>query len=309
MSTTVATQPTGADRRFRGFAIGQQLVAWLLVLPAVGLLAAFTHYPALSSLVTSFYSTPRRNRPAEWIGLDNYQHMVDDPVFWQVLGNNIVFALGVVPVSIALALVMALWVNRNLPGRGVVRLFYFLPTMMPMIAVANIWLFIYAPGIGLIDQISASLFSSGQTNWLGNPQTVMGSLIVMTIWKEAGFFMIFYLAALQSMSPELEEASRIEGASRIYYFRRVLFPLLMPTTLFIFINALITAFRTVDHLFVMTMGGPSNASSLLLFYIYQNAFVWRDIGYAAALTLVLLVLLFVVAIVQFFVLDRKAYYQ
>jgi sn-glycerol 3-phosphate transport system permease protein len=290
-------------------ALLRQVHAWLLILPAVGLLAAFTHYPTIASLVASFFSTPRRNRPAEWVGLHNYRVMVDDPIFWQVMGNNVVFALGIIPTSMALALGMALWVNGKLRGRAFVRLCYFVPTMLPMIAVANIWLFIYAPGLGLLDQLRRSLFGLGETNWLGSPDTVLGALIVMAIWKEAGFFMIFFLAALQAIPPELEEAARLEGAGRFHYFRRVLFPLLMPTTLFVLINAIITAFRTVDHLFVMTMGGPSNASSLLLFYIYENAFVWRDIGYAAALTMVMLCILFVVAIIQFFVLDRRTHYQ
>ena len=115
--------------------------------------------------------------------------------------------------------------------------------------------------------------------------------MVVTIWKEAGFFMIFYLAALQSMSPHLAEAAAIEGASRWYFFRRVTFPLLMPTTLFVLVNAVINAFRLVDHIVVMTRGGPDNATALLLYYIYEIGFRFWDSAYAAALTMVLLALL------------------
>jgi len=286
-----------------------QVHGWLLVLPALVLLGAFTHLPAVGSLLSSLYSTPRRSRPAEWVGSAQYETLLDDPVFWQVLTNNLVFALGTIPASILIAMVMALWVNGRIRGRAAARLFYFTPTILPMIAVANIWLFFYSPGLGLLDQVRSGLFGAGETNWLGTPDTVMGALIVMAVWKEAGFFMIFYLAALQSIPPDLGEAARLEGASRFYYFRRVLFPLLMPTTLFVLINALIGSFRTVDHLFVMTMGGPNNASSLLLFYIYENAFVWRDTGYAAALTVVMLALLALLAFGQFFALDRKVHYR
>jgi sn-glycerol 3-phosphate transport system permease protein len=137
----------------------------------------------------------------------------------------------------------------------------------------------------------------------------MGCLIAMTIWKEAGFFMIFYLAALQSLPPELEEAARIEGASRWYFFRRVTFPLLMPTTLFVLVNATINSFKLVDHLFILTKGGPDNASNLLLYYIYQVAFSFFDIAYASTLTVVLLALLAGFAIVQFQLVERRVHYR
>jgi sn-glycerol 3-phosphate transport system permease protein len=133
--------------------------------------------------------------------------------------------------------------------------------------------------------------------------------MVVTVWKEAGFFMIFYLAALQSMSPHLAEAAAIEGASRWYFFRRVTFPLLMPTTLFVLVNAIINAFRLVDHVVVMTRGGPDNATSLLLYYVYEIGFRFWDTAYAAALTVVLLAVLALVALAQFFFLERKVHYQ
>jgi len=137
----------------------------------------------------------------------------------------------------------------------------------------------------------------------------MACMAVMTVWKEAGFFMIFYLAALQGINPSLREASAIEGASRWFFFRRVLWPLLMPTTLFIGVNAVINAFRLVDHVFVMTRGGPDNATALLLYHLYEVGFKFWDQGYAAAITVVMLALLALVALVQFFVLDRRTHYQ
>jgi sn-glycerol 3-phosphate transport system permease protein len=146
-------------------------------------------------------------------------------------------------------------------------------------------------------------------NWLGSKNTALACLMVVTVWKEAGFFMIFYLAALQSISPHLAEAAAIEGASRWYFFRRVTFPLLAPTTLFVLVNAVINAFRLVDHIVVMTRGGPDNATSLLLFYIYEIGFRFWDSAYAAALTMVLLVVLAAVALGQFWFLDRKVHYQ
>lgn len=281
---------------------------WLLLLPAAVLLAAFTHYPAVATFWHSLFTTPRGNRPARFIGANHYRDMLADPIFWTALQNNLIFAAGVILPSIALAMTMALWVNSRIPGRGLLRLAYFTPTVLPMIAVANIWLFFYTPDYGLFDQVRG-LFGLPTVNWLGSSDTALGAVIVVTVWKEAGFFMIFYLAALQQIPPELGEAAQLEGASRWQRFWRVTFPLLMPTTLFVLINATINAFRLVDHLFVMTRGGPDNATTLLLYYIYEVGFKFWDQGYAAALTMVLLLLLATVALLKFFWLERKVHYQ
>ncbi len=286
----------------------KHVYGWLLLTPAAILLVGFTHYPAAATLFDSFFSTGTAVRPSHFVGVANYAALADDPIFWQVLRNNIAFALGTIPTSIALAMLMAIWVNDRLPARALVRMSYFTPTVLPMIAVANLWLFFYTPQIGLLDKLTA-LFGAPSHNWLGDPHTVMTCLVVMTIWKEAGFFMIFYLAALQSLPPELEEAGKIEGASRWYFFRRVTFPLLMPTTLFVLVNATINSFKLVDHLFILTKGGPDNASNLLLYYIYQVAFSFFDTAYASTLTVVLLVLLAGLAILQFQLVEKRVHYR
>ncbi|WP_346891994.1 sugar ABC transporter permease [uncultured Roseibium sp.] len=285
------------------------IYGWLLLLPAMVFLFAFTHVPAVTTLINSFFSTPRGRRPAKFLGLANYERLLNDPVFWKVLWNNLWFALGTIPVSIGLAILMALWVNEKLAGRSFVRMAYFTPTVLPLIAVANIWLFFYTPGFGLFDQIASVLFGSTHTNWLGDPATALNAIMIVTIWKEAGFFMIFYLAALQAIPISLKEAAEIEGAGRWTVFWKITFPLLMPTTLFVSVNAVINSFRLVDHIFILTDGGPDNASSLLLFYIYETAFRYWETGYAATLTVVLLVLLSALAIGQFFFFDRKVHYK
>jgi sn-glycerol 3-phosphate transport system permease protein len=287
---------------------GYGIHGWLLLLPAMALLALFTHWPALATFIDSLWSTPKPRRPAAFIGLDAYRSMLDDPVFWQAVVNNLWFALGTIPVSIALALLMAIWVNDRIAGRAIVRMAYFTPTVLPMIAVANIWLFFYTPQYGLFEQV-LSLLGARPHNWLGTPDTALACIIVVAIWKEAGFFMIFYLAALQQIPPTLGEAAALEGASRLTFFRRVQFPLLMPTTLFVLVNAVINAFRTVDHIIVMTRGGPDNATTILLYYIYEIGFKYWDSTYAAALTMVLLALLAVVALVQYGLIERRIHYR
>ena len=284
------------------------VTGWLLLLPAAALLALFTHFPVFATIVDSFYATSRAGKPGPFVGLENYQVMAADEVFWRSLWNNVWYSLGTIPVSITLALVMALWVNSAMRGRTWLRVAFFTPTILPMIAVANIWLFFYTPQYGLLEKLTTSL-GFGTHNWLGSESTALACVMVVAIWKDAGFFMIFYLAALQSIPPSLAEAAALEGAPRGYYLRRIVLPLLMPTTLFVLVNAVINSFRLVDHIVVMTRGGPNNATSLLLFHIYQVGFSFWDTGYAAALTLVLLVILATAAIGQFVFLDKKVHYQ
>lgn len=281
---------------------------WLLALPAAVLLATFTHIPAVATVIDSFFSTPHGKRPPAFIGMAQYQTMLADPIFWLALKNNLLYALVTVPVAIALALAMALWVQGRIKGRAALRLAFFTPTILPMVAAANIWIFFYTPDYGLLNQIIRGL-GFGSVNWLGSPATALPALMAVTIWKEAGFFMVFFLAALQQVPPVLYEAARMENAGAWTVFRRITWPLVMPTTLFVAVNALINAFRVVDQVIAMTGGGPNNATTLLLFYIYQTGFSFWDTGYAAALSTVLLLLLALISFLQFFLLDRKIHYR
>jgi sn-glycerol 3-phosphate transport system permease protein len=279
----------------------------MLVIPCA-VLVAFTHYPAIMALINSFWNNASSRRPSRFVGAENYQAMLADDRLSQVLVNSTIYALGTVPLAIGLAIGMALLVNSRLPGTAFMRLSFFLPTMLPMIAVANIWLFFYAPGIGLASQI-LSIFGLPSINFLGQTETALGSMMFVAIWKEAGLFMIFYLAALQSVPTNLIDAAKLEGAGRIRVFIDVVLPLLRPTTIFVAVNALINAFRLVDHVVVMTEGGPNNSSALLLYYIYEVTFRQRDFAYGATLTVLMVVLLGILAVIQFWVLNRKAHYQ
>jgi sn-glycerol 3-phosphate transport system permease protein len=279
----------------------------MLVIPCA-VLVAFTHYPAIMALINSFWNNASSRRPSRFVGAENYQAMLADDRLSQVLVNSTIYALGTVPLAIGLAIGMALLVNSRLPGTAFMRLSFFLPTMLPMIAVANIWLFFYAPGIGLASQI-LGIFGLPSINFLGQTETALGSMMFVAIWKEAGLFMIFYLAALQSVPTNLKDAAKLEGAGRIRVFIDVVLPLLRPTTIFVAVNALINAFRLVDHVVVMTEGGPNNSSALLLYYIYEVTFRQRDFAYGATLTVLMVVLLGILAVIQFWVLNRKAHYQ
>ncbi|WP_350261927.1 sugar ABC transporter permease [Pantoea sp. BJ2] len=285
-----------------------QLYGYLLILPALSFLLLFTHYPAVATVWESLFSAARNGRPAHFVGLDNYLALLDDDIFIQSLWNNLLYALITIPLAVTLALLMALAVNRHMRANALVRTAFFIPSLLPMIAIANLWLFFYTPQLGLLNKLLA-LFSLPAMNWLGEPGSALYCLMAVSVWREAGFFMIFYLAALQQIDPRLSEAAQIEGASRRYFFRRVQWPLLMPTTLFVLINASMNAFRIVDQVIAMTNGGPNNSSSLLLFYIYRTAFSFWDMPAAAAMTVVLLVILATIALLKFNLLDKRAHYQ
>lgn len=286
----------------------QAIYGWILLSPAAILLTTFAFYPSLATLWSSLFSRNTRRRPSEFVGGENYTDLFADPTFWKVVSNNLIYAGATIPISIAIALAMALWANSKIPARGFVRTAYFTPTVLPMIAAANLWLFFYTPGLGVLDQLG-SLIGLPSINWLGQPETALWAVIIVTIWKEAGFFMIFYLAALQTIPEDLKEAADIEGCSRWTYTRRIVLPLLMPTTLFIMVNALINSVKLIDHLFILTKGGPNDASKLILYYIWEMAFAFFDAPHAAAMTILVLVVLGVVAGIKFTILDKRTHYQ
>ena len=286
----------------------QAIYGWILLSPAVVLLSTFAFYPSIATFWSSIFSRQTRRRPSEFVGFENYSDLFADLTFWKVVTNNLIYAAATIPISIAIALAMALWANSKIPARGFIRTAYFTPTVLPMIAAANLWLFFYTPGLGVLDQIGG-LFGLPSVNWLGQPSTALWAVIIVTIWKEAGFFMIFYLAALQTIPEDLKEASDIEGASRWTYTRRIVLPLLMPTTLFIMVNALINSVKLIDHLFILTKGGPNDASKLILYYIWEMAFAFFDAPHAAAMTILVLLVLGIVAGVKFTVLDKRTHYQ
>jgi len=302
-STILTVAPVRPSRLW-----SMQLYGYLLILPALSFLLLFTHYPAVATVWESLFSAARNGRPAHFVGLDNYLALLDDDIFIQSLWNNLRYALITIPLAVTLALLMALAVNRHMRANALVRTAFFIPSLLPMIAIANLWLFFYTPQLGLLNKLLA-LFSLPAINWLGEPGSALYCLMAVSVWREAGFFMIFYLAALQQIDPRLSEAAQIEGASRRYFFRRVQWPLLMPTTLFVLINASMNAFRIVDQVIAMTNGGPNNSSSLLLFYIYRTAFSFWDMPAAAAMTVVLLVILAAIALLKFNLLDKRAHYQ
>ena len=203
---------------------------------------------------------------------------------------------------------LAVIVNKKIRGVGFLRTAYFYPAVMPMIAIASIWMFIYMAQYGMLDQLLASV-GLKSLNVLSSKKTVLPALSVMYIWKEAGYLMIFFLSGLQNISTEIYEAAKIDGARPWTIFRKITLPLLAPTMLFVSTIALTNSLKLVDHIVIMTEGAPNNASTLLLYYIYQQGFIYFDQGKASSLTVIMLVIMLTVSMLQFIKTDTKIYYN
>ena len=278
--------------------------AWMLLLPSLIFLGIFTVYPIIQSSISSFYKDDLTTIQPVFAGLSNYQALVSDPVFWELLRNNLLIAVVTVPASILLGVAMASFSNSlGKLGKTVTRIGFIYPTFIPLVAAANIWMFIYTPIYGLLGYINS--------NWrlLADGKTAIWAIIVMLIWKQAGYLMLFYIAGLNGISKEVFEAAEIDGATGFRRFKAITWPLLKPTTMYVFIIALTSAFKTVDHLYIMTKGGPGNATNMLLFYIYQTGFDYWNNGKASAMTVILVGILLIVTAVKFFYDDRHAYYN
>ena len=281
--------------------------AWLLVLPALLIMLVFTVYPVFRSLYLSFNKYKMGMDAAEFIGFDNYVRLANSSTFWKIMRNTAMFALYTVIPSMILGLALAMLVNRQGRHIGFIRTAFFYPSVMPMIAIASVWMFIYMAKNGLFDQMMISI-GIGPLNVLSSKNTVLPAMAVMYVWREAGYLMVFYLSGLQSVNTDVLEAARIDGATGWKTFRYITLPLLAPTTLFVSTIAFTNCFKLADHVIIMTEGAPNNASTLLLYYIYQQGFTNMNYGVSSALTVIMLVLLMVVSLPRFFSQDKKIHY-
>lgn len=291
---------TGAERKKK---LKNSFIAYAMLLPAFVFLCMFTLYPIGSSIYSSLFKDNLSVITPQFVGLKNYVGLAKDTVFIQSFKNNLLIAAVTVPISILLSVAMAIFTDKIRIGRSFARTAFFYPTILPMVAVANIWLFIYTPGYGLLGQLGSDL------RVLSDPKTAVWGIIIMLIWKQAGYLMIFYISGLQGISSELYEAAKLDGATPFQMFRSITWPLLRPTTIYVSIISLTNAYKMVDHLYIMTKGGPNNTTNMILYYIFQTGFDFWDAGRASAMTVVLVVMLLAVTGVQFFAQDRNTYYS
>ena len=281
---------------------------YILILPTAIFVALFTAWPVLLSTYQSFFRQRMniaRFREPTFVGFQNYIDLFNDQYFLLVIKNTLSYILGTVPISIILALFFALMVNRKVRNVGLLRLAFFHPMVLPMVSAATIWLFFFTPNYGLFNSTLRFFGYSGAENWTGNPNLALLSVIIVAVWKNSGYYMIFYLAGIQNLPSDVYESAALDGANSWQMLWKITFPLLRRTTVFITIIAFIDSFRTIDHVFVLTSGGPSRASSLLLFELWQQRFENQDIGISATITVIFIIILLFFTITNFLTSERE----
>ncbi len=293
----------GLSRRARRDA----LVFLAFVAPNFVLLAVFTFWPVLYSLYLSFFKWNMVAKTRPFIGPANYATMLADPVFWLVMRNTFLLAAGTVFIKLALALALAVALNRPMRGRSLYRAVIFSPTFTTSVAVAMVWSWILDPNYGLL-RVFLNAVGVASPNWLGDVSWALPAVMIVVIWSSLGYDMVIFLAGLQGIPTELYEAARVDGASPGQVFRRITFPLLSPTTFFLLVISVIGALKAFDVVSVMTGGGPLNSSNVYVLYLYQNAFKWFKAGYASALALVLFVIILLITVAQMKLSKRWVHY-
>jgi ABC-type sugar transport system permease subunit len=281
---------------------------YLRLLPAFAFILLFTYFPLIHSLYLSVFEWSAARPAKAFVGFGNYALLWNTPLFWKVLQNTLLFAAGTLVPSIVLALVLALLINRPLRAIGLYRFALFYPVILPTAAAAMIWLSILSPGFGLANLLLREL-GLPTFEWLGDRKLALLCLVVITVWKTTGFFMVIFLAGLQSIPGELYEACRIEGATPWQRFWQVTFPLLSPTTFFVVLTGILSSFQGIDLIYVLTDGGPADATNVMVYYIYQYAFRFWDLGIGATLTSVLFFFLLGVIVVGVGLLQRRVFYE
>ncbi len=272
----------------------QAITGYLFIGPAILLFLVFVLAPVGYALFLSFTDYDVFTRQ-NWVGLDNYRDILESEIFWRSLGNTAYYAIGTIPTSMALSLLLALVLNQKVRGLAFYRTAYYIPVVTSMVGVGMVWTFLFDHSYGLVNYL-LSVFGLPPQDWLGNPALAMPSIIAMSVWKGLGWNMLIYLAGLQGIPDSLKEAAAIDGASRWQTFWNVTFPLLRPTTFFIFVTSCIGAFQVFEQVYVMTQGGPANSTTTVVHQIYNSAFISLEMGYASAMSFVLFLIIMAVSL-------------
>lgn len=270
--------------------------AYLMLTPSIVLFLLVRLVPLAGTFVISLFKWSVIETPV-FVGFENFTKLVQDQVFWGSVWNTIEYALYVVPISIFLGLMLAMLVNRKLKGMSFFRIVYFFPYVTSLVFVGLIWKYLFEEERGLINSLLQVVNISG-VSWLNNPSIVLLSIAIVGIWTVIPFNMIVLLASMQSIPNEYKESAFIDGANSWQVLWRITFPLLKPTVFFISFMGLIRTFQVFDLAYVMTQGGPINASLTLVYYIYNYGFKYLEMGYASAASVALFVLIFSITVIQ-----------
>jgi multiple sugar transport system permease protein len=307
--TQAAVATTARQSLFR-WRPDQQWEAYLFLLPSLAGFLLFVVLPVLGSLLLSFGNL-KLSGTFEMVGMTNYRDLWRDPVFWRAVWNTVYFIVTIVPLQLAFGMVLALALNQPLRGKLVYRVIYFMPVVTTIVAGAIIFQFLLNRDFGPISQIFWNL-GVRPPNFLSDPAWQKPAVVLLTLWKNTGFTMVIYLAALQGVPPELYDAAEVDGAGAWQKFRNVTLPLISPTTFFLFVLQMIGAFQLFTEAYVMTRGSggtPAQATLTVVYYIYQNAFSFNRMGKASAIAWFLFFFVFIFTFIQTRLQRRWVYYE
>ncbi|WP_130860404.1 carbohydrate ABC transporter permease [Gracilibacillus phocaeensis] len=275
----------------------ENMWAYLFIGPQMIGLTLFIIGPIIFAFAISFTDWDIGSTPT-WLGLENYTKQLSDSVFWKVVRNTSVFALINIPLTMIGSLIIALMLNQNIKGKVILRTAYFMPVVTSSVAVALVWTWMYNPDFGLINSSLGFIGIEGP-GWLSSLKWALPSIAFMTIWQGIGYNMILFLAGLQGISKQLYEAAIIDGANAWQKFWKITFPLLSPTIFFVLVMLLINSFQIFNEPYMMTKGGPADASNVFVLHIYDKAFQFFQMGEASAIAFILFVIILVFTLLQF----------
>ncbi len=271
---------------------------YLFLFPALLLLLITVFIPAIQAFSLSFTQYNYDiTQPPQWVGLENFQRLLQDSVFWLTLTNTILYLFGVVPLLVILPLLLAILVNNKLKGISWFRLAFYVPVVISMVVAGIAWKALYSSN-GLFNQILEKLGLSEGIPWLTNPDLAIWSVMLVTIWKGLGYYMVIYLAGLQGISEELYEAAAIDGSDGWRKHLDITIPLMRPYLLLVAVISSISATKVFEEVYIMTQGGPLNRSKTIVYYVYERAFEDLDINYACTIGLILFLIILVLSFVN-----------
>jgi ABC-type sugar transport system permease subunit len=281
-------------------------VGLLFIAPATVLFALFIAYPVEETFRLSLFDWDGISPSKDFVGLANFGELFHrDPYFWHTVRNTALWAVVTIPLTIVLGLALALMLDRKLRFRNAYRTAFFIPVVMSAVVVGAVWNWLYDPTFGLVNTALGSIGAGDEHVWLADPSLALWSAIAANVWRWTGLTMLFYLAALQTIPPDLYQAARVDGASEWAQIRRITLPLLKPMTALLVLLGTIGAFKEFEIIYILTGGGPAHATDLLSIEIFNEGFKLSRSGYAAAISVVLLVITALVSLVQLEYLGRK----
>lgn len=280
-------------------ALRNSLTAYSFIAPNFIGFCVFTLVPMVFAVALSFCSWDG-SHAIQFVGLQNFMDLAGDKTFKTAFVNTIVYCLGTVPLTLVCSLGLALLLNQNVKFRNFFRTVSFFPYVASLVAVAAVWNMIFSPSMGLVNMLLSSLGVENLPRWAAGKETAMITVILFSVWKNMGYYMVIYLAGLQGTNPSLDEAAELDGASKWQIFWHITLPQLRPTTFFVTITLTIASFKVYDQMYMITQGGPGDATITLVYDIYNIAFVnTPKYGYASAVAMVLFAMVLIITLLQF----------